>query len=496
MVKPTNFAMYPCDVFVDTGPISVERIADVFDAGVKRVVAFAEDASVRATLQERFGREIEAGALFPHDAATPEALAAFFRAEAERCLVWVAPIPGRRDAARIEASVFEALRGRIAAIGEGGRHDHIILVDEVRRLKLLDPTGQSAASVDAVVEEARKLNPDYRIGFDSSRVSHNVLSFSTGVVEQDDVESLAAVLSQPEALAAAALEALGRISAPISELAHHLPNHHARLGEVALVRGQPHLALAFGARAAALAPKTLGHRLLVCEASRAVDLLDVMEEHARAAIMLSPSSPHGYRFLSLALEKAGRFDEAISTAKEAARRGGAARAYFEHHLSGVHRRVGDLVAAENVLRAALADTPESALLKRALGDLVASKTAARGDAMQAASVARNGSSVNGGTNGRAQMIPLSDAADGDALRNARLALKKVAAATTDAPSSTPVTRFKVDRSAAVAAAHAASAGAGHDALPKKEAIDATIDDLGRALDFDLESEMDQVLDRE
>lgn len=86
--------------------------------------------------------------------------------------------------------------------------------------------------------------------------------------------------------------------------------------------------------------------------------------------------PEVYYRLGQAQARVGRPEEAIKALDEALRGDPRhARAAFE--LSQVHRARGNLSTAEQVLRAALERVPDSRLLKSALDDLKAARTAAK-----------------------------------------------------------------------------------------------------------------------
>lgn len=477
-------ARFRADVFVDAGPVSTVRMQAALDAGFKRVLSLAPSAAQKAEIAAAFAQEVEHGLISPITAARPDALSHLLRDEGARCLIWLSPAEAPGESGPVSPAGFERLLTMIQAIGRAKRDDHALLVAGVRRLKQLpaDRAASGGASLDAVIAEVRGLNPDYRVGFvpDETGAALNVAAFSVGVVETDDVETLSAVLSSPEALVAAAMSALERRGVPLTELPNHLPHHHARLSEIALAGGQGHVALSYGLRAAVIAPQSVGYHLMVCEAAQATGRLATLAESAGLAIALAPENPHAHRYQSIAYERAGERAKAIEAAD---------------------------------LALALAGPgPDSGLFAEQRETLSSDAPTSPGQTSPAPQTATHPFDLDAFARDAASMGP--DAAHtppapvvARALSTARRSLMRLArppagesaaeagAATITPPPGAP-TPMKLGPKRAAPSSAGSKSAAAPDPRPDPaaplddQAIAAAIRDLGRSLDFDLQREMD------
>lgn len=468
-------ARFRADVFVDAGPVSTVRMQAALDAGFKRILSLAPSAAQKAEIAAAFGQEVEHGLISPITAARPDALSHLLRDESARCLIWLSPAQEPGESGPVSPAGFERLLTMIQAIGRAKRDDHALLVAGVRRLKQLpaDRAASGGASLDAVIAEVRGLSPDYRVGFipDETGAALNVAAFSVGVVEADDVETLSAVLSSPEALVAAAMSALERRGIPLTELPNHLPHHHARLSEIALAGGQGHVALSYGLRAAVIAPQSVGYHLMVCEAAQATGRLATLAESASLAIALAPENPHAHRYQSIAYERAGERAKAIEAADLAVALAGPDSALFAERLETLSSDAPPSPA------------PQTAAQPFDLDALSREAASSGSDAPPAPVVARALSTA------RRSLLRLARPPAGESAAEA-------GAGTTITPPPGAPTPMKLGPKRAAQQSAPTKSAAAPDPRPDPaaplddQAIAAAIRDLGRSLDFDLQREMD------
>ena len=87
MPTPPTFAAYRCDVFIDAGPFSSERIGAAIDAGFPRIVVFAADEAEGRRIGDLFSRASADGVIAVETDGSTARLASILATETERCLI-------------------------------------------------------------------------------------------------------------------------------------------------------------------------------------------------------------------------------------------------------------------------------------------------------------------------------------------------------------------------------------------------------------------------